>query len=128
MTARCWTPSAGGGALLVTVALVAGCTGDDDDEGAARHDGRPDHADDTDDRRPTHRRPRADPARLRRDRARPRAQAPSAVTPAAAIVAGAPLDDAAVAAVLARLDPFTGDEAATAPFAWPTETITRPDR
>ena len=41
-------------------------------------------------------------------------------------MAGAPLDEAAVAAVLGRLDPFTGDEAAAAPFAWPAESIARP--
>ena len=52
-------------------------------------------------------------------------QAPSG-TPAAAVVAGTPLDDAAVGAVVDRLEPLTADAAEAVPFAWPAETITRP--
>ncbi len=125
MQARCGRRARAAAALLLTVAVAAGCTGDDD-EGApvttagqttptTAPEARPDQRGD------------AEPTPLGfAGIALSEGQAPSTAAPAAAVVAGTPLDDAGVAAVLARLDPFTGAAAATAPFAWPAETITRP--
>ena len=127
MTARCRRRGRAVGALLMTLALVAGCTGDDDEGAPATTAGpttpttapdAPDAPDETDDAGPT-------PLSVA-GIALAEGQAASTAAPAAAIVAGAPLDEAAVAAVLGRLDPFTGDEAAAAPFAWPAESIARP--
>ena len=127
MTARCRRRGRAVGALLMTLALVAGCTGDDDEGAPATTAGpttpttapdAPDAPHDTDDAGPT-------PLSVA-GIALAEGQAASTAAPAAAIVAGAPLDDAAVAAVLDRLEPLTADEAEAAPFDWPTETITRP--
>lgn len=53
-------------------------------------------------------------------------RASEAVADPLTVVEGTPLDDAAVAAVLDRLDPFEGEQAEVKEFNWPTETITRP--
>lgn len=49
-----------------------------------------------------------------------------AVEDPAAVLDGTPLDDASIAAVLARLEAFVDGDAETAEFNWPAETINRP--
>ena len=106
--------------LAIVGGLLAGCTGGGDASPTATGP-EPSRTEPTDARDP------ADRALVGFDGIALReGQSPAAPTPAPTVVECTPLDDAAIAAVLSRLEAFLDDDAETMPFNWPAETIARP--